>query len=197
MGWSWLEYPSGDDPLSYEPFAEATSGLDIDLDEGVRRAGTQARRNGIEFRKHHAIELLTRFVRRREIPLILTDRHGTVISVTEDIRQSFNESIKVDVHRNRIGLSWLFETDAIQLVETLSDHRAWSTNSSPDDWLRIERYVRLLFERRGLPETQEAYVQALLEWIAVDADNEKEPAPSTLREKVRLLSKEYSFQSAT
>jgi hypothetical protein len=204
VGWLWSEYPraKGEKLTDIEREAQQLGLLGIpDGDDIKERQGRAVRaiRAGADFRRDAVERLLRRFIHRADIRVIATDSTGLRTIIPENAR--FDPTFCLDVRANRMEIerngrrmAWQFETDALDLTLALKGHCAWGDRkTSPNDWFRLERFLREQFERNGLPSTRSVFVEEAAEWWARETASSKEPPMAPLRAKASELYDEYSF----
>lgn len=200
VGWAWIEYDfqMGEKPARWEKRAKTVCSMGNLLDEPVREEGKTAFQNGINFRRTRIEGLLMRMVKRKEVSVIIYDHRMQGYEI--DNRMRLDATLKVDVTRSIIGFNefmrgdgWNCRIDANSLLESLGNQKGWELKSAKYDWLKIERYGRLLFERRGWPTSIGDYTNSVSAWYGSQFENEQvEPAYSTVQEIISKLHKEYS-----
>jgi hypothetical protein len=193
VGWSWAEYKlfSRIPPPAYEERAKIARLLGIAPDEAERTsAGRDAEILAEHFRRNQVEQLLQRFIRRKEVGIIIYDEHMRGNIPSKKLRLDATAQINVD--QSSYGfpdLQWHCVFDAIRLVKVMGPRR-WRDERTKDyDWLRIERYVRTYFETRGCPERKEDAFDSVVKQL--NNANEGEPSAASLKEFVATIRKEY------
>jgi hypothetical protein len=199
IGWAWVEYPHrrGSKRMPYEAHAEKVSSLNIKLEEAETKAGTKAFQDGINARKKVVERHLMRMIKRQEIPVQVINYRMEGYPLDDKMR--LDEALRFDVATNGIGLfdlkdgrGFSFQTDAQAVLAALEDKCAWNTNTSVNDWLVIERYLRELFEVLGLPGTRDEYANRTAIWYVDKTPTGEEPAKTELRNLTSKLFSEYA-----
>jgi hypothetical protein len=172
----------------------------VELLEEMREGAREAINKSVAFRVAEVERILMRMIKRNEFGVILIDENVQGRPMGDALR--LNGTLAFDVHANTIGYNglrpgyrWVFSADAKSVHEALEKAKAlaWNTNESNTDWLVTERYLRALFEVRGLPDTREAYVGDAASWYSERYGLGEEPATSELRNLTSRLYEEYSY----
>lgn len=199
VGWSWNEYaqPRYGKAMPYEDKAASVRHLGIQFEAPISEEAKRAIQNGISSRKGIVERRLLRMIKRQEIPMTLLNHR--MEGAPLDDRMRLDVALRFDVEMNTIGLFDLkngngfeFQTDTLAVFDALEDQCAWNRNSSANNWLYIERYLRVLFETHGLPETRDHYALRAAEWYAEHDKQKREPAKTELRELSSRLYAEYA-----
>jgi hypothetical protein len=103
------------------------------------------------------------------VRVILTDADGSKRDI--DDRARLDPTLAFDPKKDRVSVTrkgrrvtWGFETDALHLVGALETKLPWRGNNTANDWLRPERYLRELFETKGVPSTRQTYFAEAAIW---------------------------------
>lgn len=184
--------------MPYEAKAEGLRQLGISLDEQQKPDGERAYQNGVAFRKSKVEHHVLRMIKRQEIPVVLVDYRMQGHPL--DDRSRLDEALTIDIGSDAIGFydlgpghAWEFQTDTLAVLARLDARRTWNTNRSANDWLLVERYLRALFETRGVPQTRDEYFDLAAAWYAARNARKREPAKTELRALTSVLYDEYSF----
>jgi hypothetical protein len=152
VGWSWTECrPRPANALPFESDAEELGLLKVEPPAPQTKEGLQALRRSNRYRLAQAEHRLQRFIYRREVRVILITANGTKRDI--DDRTRLDPTLSLDPKKDRLSvtrkkrrISWGFETDALDLVKALETKLPWNGNNTVNDWLRLERFLRELFE---------------------------------------------------
>lgn len=199
VGWTWDEYapPMYGEPMPYEESAVATGHLGIEINSQQSEAGNRAVQNGIASRKAVVENHLTRMIKRKEIPVTVIDHRMEGHPLGDRMR--LDVALRFDIDSNTIGLFDLkngygfdFQTDNLAVMDALNDRCAWHRNKSVNNWFYVERYLRILYETYGRPETRDEYAKRAAIWYAALDEHKREPAKTELRQLSSRLYDEYA-----
>ncbi len=198
VGWSWTECrPRTADTLPFESDAEELGLLKIEPPAPQTKEGLQALRRSNRYRLAKAEQRLRRFIYRREVRVIVIAADGTKRDI--DDRTRLDPTLAFELKKDRISvtrkerhITWGFETDALDLVGALETKLHWRGNNTANDWLRLERYLRELFETKGVPSTRQTYFAEAAIWWSANTKREQEPPKSKLQQLTSDLFSEYS-----
>lgn len=200
VGWNWAEYQLVKYSKTYpwEKKAKKVRHFDAALNEPQVTEGSVALQNGAIARRDRIERLLMRMIKRKEIIVTIYDHRMQGYELGDKMR--LDATFKLNVESGIVGFNELTNGDAWDccvdtksLLTTLENTRAWETKAGPFDWLKIERYVRDLYETHGVPTTQSSYVSLVNEWHGLlFEDDQIEPTRSTLNEMISKLHAEYS-----
>lgn len=200
VGWNWEEYNPRKYSKTYPWEKRAKKVYCLDNAQN-RPILTDALPHGVIARQNRVEQILMRMIKRKEILVTVYDH--TTQGFELDDKMRLDAALKLSVEASVVGFNeltngdaWDCRVDTKSLLTALENTKGWETKAGAFDWLKIERYARELYEKRGTPRTRDDFVKLVIDWHSEQPGNtSKEPTFSTLRALISDLHKEYSGSS--